>query len=83
MRNRQYYRLVRKAAVAEADLTRKLIAWFRRREASYRQLLRPRGERPKEDTASSPRMTASDSPGAWERRLSASSFSEIVCQYLT
>jgi hypothetical protein len=31
MRNRQYYRLVRKASVAEADLTRELIAWFRRR----------------------------------------------------
>jgi hypothetical protein len=40
MRNRKYYQLVRKAAVAEADLTRELLASWRPRVASYRRLLR-------------------------------------------
>jgi hypothetical protein len=40
MRNRRHDRLVRKAAVAEADLTRKLAAWLRPRVAASRRRLR-------------------------------------------
>ena len=41
MPNRHYYRLVRKGAEAEADLTRELIAWLRRHQASYRRCVEP------------------------------------------
>jgi hypothetical protein len=30
MRNRKYYRLLRQAGVAEADLARRLLAWLRK-----------------------------------------------------